>query len=93
MRALTLDEFKRLEGGSFELVLGDRTIPFTLATVRPLPDSGREGGAFVLDWLGPYEPVLPQDIYAFRRADEEYEMFIVPTGRDRAGAQYEAVFN
>jgi hypothetical protein len=93
MRALTLDEFKPLEGGSFELVLGDRTIPFTLAAIRVLPDSGREGGAFVLDWIGPYEPVLPQDIYAFRHGEEEYEIFIVPTGRDRAGTQYEAVFN
>jgi hypothetical protein len=93
MRAFRLDEFKALEGGSFELLLGDRTIPFVLAAVRQLPDSGREGGAFILDWLGPYEPVLPQDIYALRHGDEAYEMFIVPVGRDRAGAQYEAVFN
>ena len=93
MRVLTLEEFKPLEGGSFELVLGDRTIPFTLARVRTLPASGREGDAFILDWLGPYEPVLPQNIYAFRHGEEEYEMFIVPVGRDRGGAQYEAVFN
>lgn len=93
MRELTLDEFKAREGESFTLVLGERTIPFSLAAVRPLPDSGRQGGAFVLDWQGPYEPVLPQDIYTLRHGDEEYEIFIVPIGRDRAGAQYEAVFN
>jgi hypothetical protein len=93
MRALRLDEFKGREGESFELVLGDRTIPFTLAKVRELPDSGREGGAFVLDWQGPYEPVLPQNIYAFRQGKDEYEIFIVPIARDRGGAQYEAVFN
>lgn len=93
MRALRLDEFKDREGRSFELVLGDRTIPVTLAAVRTLPDTGREGAAFVLDWLGPGEPVLPQDIYAFRDGDEEFEMFIVPVGRDRTGTQYEAVFN
>jgi uncharacterized protein DUF6916 len=93
MRALTLDEFKPLEGGSFELVLGTRTIPFALSAVRALPDSGREGGAFVLEWLGPYEPVLSQDIYAIRHGDEEFEIFIVPLGRDRAGTQYEAIFN
>jgi hypothetical protein len=58
-----------------------------------LPDTGRKGGAFILDWQGPYEPVLPQDIYAFRHGDELFEMFIVPVGRDRGGAQYEAVFN
>jgi hypothetical protein len=93
MRALRLDEFKPLEGGSFELVLGDRTIPFALSAVRALPDSGREGGAFVLEWLGPYEPVLPQDIYAIRHGEEEFEIFIVPVGRNRGGAQYEAIFN
>lgn len=93
MRAFTLDEFKALEGGTFELVLGDRTIPFALAAVRELPYSGREGGAFILDWVGPYEPVLPQDIYTLRHGDEAYEMFIVAVGRDRSGAQYEAVFN
>lgn len=93
MRALRQDEFEPLEGRAFELVLGERTIPFTLAAVRALPDSGREGGAFVLDWVGPYEPILPQDIYAFRHGGEEYEIFIVPVGRDRDGAQYEAIFN
>jgi hypothetical protein len=93
MRVLKLEEFEAREGEAFELVLGERTIGFTLAGVRVLPDSGREGGAFVLDWHGPYEPVLPQDIYALRHGDEEFEMFIVPVGRDRSGAQYEAVFN
>lgn len=93
MRAFRLDEFKTLEGGSFELVLGDRTIPFALARVRELPDTGRDGGAFVLDWEGPYEPVLPQDIYTLRHGEEEFEIFIVPVGRDRSGVQYEAVFN
>lgn len=93
MRELRLDEFSDREGESFELVLGDRTIPFTLAAVRTLPDTGRGGGAFILDWQGPYEPVLPQDIYTFRDGEEEYEMFIVAVGRDRDGAQYEAVFN
>lgn len=93
MRALKLDEFRGREGQSFELVLGDGTIALTLSAVRPLPDTGRDGGAFVLDWTGPYEPVLPQDIYAFRSGDDEFEMFIVPVARDRSGAQYEAVFN
>lgn len=93
MRELTLDEFKAREGESFSLVLGERTIPFSLTAVRTLPESGRKGGAFVLDWKGPYEPVLPQDIYALRHGDEDYEIFIVPVGRDRTGTRYEAVFN
>lgn len=93
MRALRLEEFAGREGESFELVFGESTLPFILDAVRTLPDTGRQGGAFVLEWLGPDQPVLPQDIYAFRRGDEQFEMFIVPVGRDRSGAQYEAVFN
>jgi hypothetical protein len=93
MRELKLEEFEAREGEAFELVLGERSLDMTLAAVRVLPDTGRKGGAFVLDWKGPYEPVLPQDIYALRHGDEEFEMFIVPVGRDRSGTQYEAVFN
>ena len=93
MRGLTVDEFKAREGESFELLLGDRALPFTLAAVHVLPDTGREEGAFTLDWVGPYEPVLPQDIYRLRHGEDEFEMFIVAVGRDRDGARYEAVFN
>jgi hypothetical protein len=93
MRAFGVEEFAALEGESFSLVLGERTITVNLAGVRRLPDSGREGGAFVLDWHGPYEPVLPQDIYVFRHGDAEFEIFIVPIAQTRDGTRYEAVFN
>ncbi|HEX8224935.1 MAG TPA: hypothetical protein VF605_14035 [Allosphingosinicella sp.] len=93
MRALRLDEFTALEGESFELLLGERRLPFSLARVRALPDTGRPEGAFVLDWQGPYEPVLPQDIYTLRHGAEEFEMFIVPVAQNRDGTKYEAVFN
>jgi hypothetical protein len=93
MRALRLDEFEGREGESFELLLGERSLPFSLARVRTLPDTGRLEGAFVLDWQGPPEPVLPQDIYTLRRDGEEYEMFIVPVAQSGDGTKYEAVFN
>ncbi len=93
MRVLRLDEFTGREGESFTLVLGDITLPFNLARVRPLPDTGREGGAFVLDWQGPIEPLLPQAIYSLRHGDEEFEMFIVPVAQNPDGTKYEAVFN
>jgi len=93
MRALTRDEFDGREGETFELDLDGRTIDITLTKTYALPDSGRDGGAFVLEWLGPYEPVLPQAIFTFRDKQGEFEMFIVAIGRDRAGTRYEAVFN
>jgi hypothetical protein len=93
MRELRLDDFKGREGESFDLLVGEEIVPLTLTKVQTLPPTGRQAGAFTLDWRGPAEPVLPQDIYSFRRGDDQFEMFIVPLGLDPDGARYEAVFN
>jgi uncharacterized protein DUF6916 len=93
MRELTLQDFDGREGESFELLLDETIVPVTLASVRKLPRSVRDGDSFLLEWLGPSDPTLPQGIYAFRDGDETYEMFIVPVRRDGDGTHYEAVFN
>lgn len=93
MRELGLDEFKGREGEAFELLVGEESVPFTLTKVQALRPSGREAGAFVLEWRGPADPVLPQSIYALRQGDDLFEMFIVPTAKDGDGTRYEAVFN
>jgi hypothetical protein len=93
MRELSLDEFRGREGQAFELSLDGEALAFTLAKVVALRPSGRDAGAFTLDWRGPAEPMLPQAIYTLRQGDEEFEMFIVPLGRDGDSARYEAVFN
>ena len=93
MRELRLDEFTGREGESFELMLEDERVPFTLSRVQTLPPTGREAGAFTLEWLGPAEPLLPQAIYTLRQDGDIFEMFIVPLGRDAGGVRYEAVFN
>jgi hypothetical protein len=93
MRELRLDEFRGREGEAFELLCGDGVVPLTLTRVQALRPSGREAGAFTLDWRGPAEPVLPQAIYTLRQGDDQFEMFIVPLGQDPDGVRYEAVFN
>lgn len=93
MRELRLDEFSGREGENFELLRGEKTLPLTLEKVEPLPSSMPGRDAFRLEWRGPYEPILPQGIYTFRLGEEPVSIFIAPTGRDRAGVQYEAVFN
>jgi hypothetical protein len=94
MRAYTYDEFSDRVGESFELLLDERrTLPMTLGNAQALPYSGREGGAFTLEWVGPYEPVLEQGIYSLRSGDETFEIFIVPIARNRDGVRYQAVFN
>jgi hypothetical protein len=93
MRELRLDDFRGREGEAFELLLDDGTVPFTLTRVVELRPSGREAGAFTLDWQGPADPVLPQAIYSLRQGDDLFEMFIVPLKQERDCVRYEAVFN
>lgn len=93
MRELRLDEFEGREGEKFELQLDGGGVPLTLAKVQPLPPSGREAGAFVLEWQGPADPVLPQAIYTFRQGEDMFEIFIVPLRKDGEGVRYEAIFN
>lgn len=93
MRELRLDEFERLEGEAFELLLDEQAVPMRLTRVQPLPPTGRAAGSFTLDWRGPAEPLLPQAIYRLRRGEDEFEMFIVPLAKDAEGVRYEAVFN
>lgn len=93
MRELRLDDFRGREGEAFELLLDEESVPFTLTRVHALRPSGREAGAFTLDWQGPAEPVLEQAIYTLRQGDDSFEMFIVPLKQDRDGVRYEAVFN
>ena len=93
MHGLRLDEFTGREGESFELLLDGETVPFTLTRVQPLRPSGREAGAFVLEWRGPAHPVLPQAIYTLRQGEDMFEMFVVPLAQTGEGTRYEAVFN
>ena len=90
---LSLAQFEGLVGEPYEIVFPDGTIPVVLETAEGLTRSMREAGAFRLEWRGPGEPILPQAIYRFRRGEAEFEMFIVPVGRDQRGALYEANFN
>ena len=92
MRELSLEEFKGREGQAFDLLLGEASMPFTLTRVNELRPSGRQAGAFTLDWQGPAEPLLPQAIYTLRQGDDNFEMFIVPLQPDAQGPLYEAIF-
>lgn len=90
MEALTIDRFA--VGERFEMEVDGGRVPVELIAVEPLRDSGREGGSFRLEFRGPFEPVLGQAIYTFRRGDEAVEIFVCPIGREQAGTRYEAVF-
>jgi hypothetical protein len=90
MTVLRLSDF--LAGTVYDVGAGDAVLPLTLAKAQALSDSGREGGSFRLEFLGPDEPILPQAIYRFASGEAEHEIFIVPIARGDGGVRYEAVF-
>ena len=94
MPDLRLEDFAGSVGERFEARAGEVVVTLELQAAQPVrAPSVREGSPFVLHWLGPPEPVLPQAIYEIRRGEEAYEIFIVPVGRNEQGVLYEAVFN
>lgn len=92
MRELKMTDFSGSVGEPFEVETGGERFAFTLDVADELPSSGREGGSFRLEFLGPSEPVLPQAIYPFERGGETFEIFVVPIAQDRRGTRYEAIF-
>ena len=91
MSALHLSDFA--SGTVYEVSAGGSLHALTLDKVQALSDSGREGGSFRLEFLGPGEPVLQQGTYLFTGGgDEGHEIFIVPVAREAAHIRYEAVF-
>ncbi|RYD30011.1 MAG: hypothetical protein EOP57_00800 [Sphingomonadales bacterium] len=89
---LTWDDFFGREGSVYTLEAGGMAFALQLDRVQQLADSGRTGGSFRLEFVGPATPILAQSIYVFRDADGEREIFIVPIAGEPAGARYEAVF-
>lgn len=92
MRNMTIADFSGSVGAPFGVAAGGGRLTLTLDSVQELPESGREGGSFRLEFLGPFEPVLPQSIYPFQRGGDTFEIFVVPLAQDQRGTRYEAIF-
>lgn len=92
MAELTLDDFAGGVGERWEMAFGTESWPVELIEASPLAPSDRPGGSFRLEFRGPFEPVLEQRIYTFRRDGAEHDVFVCPIGREAAGTRYEAVF-
>lgn len=89
---LSLSDFADHVGNAYELDGPDGAVTLVLATALAIPESPRDPG-FVLEFSGPSTPILPQAIYAFRRENVQYDIFIVPIGPREGSMRYEAVFN
>jgi hypothetical protein len=91
-RPLTFDDFSRRVGKTVEVEAGGKRVPLLVHAAQDLPSSGRDGGAFRLEFMGPANPMLGQGIFPFLIDREKFAIFIVPLSRDQRGVRYEAIF-
>ena len=92
MRMLTYGDFAGRVGKALPVKVEGGTVPLQLDSAQELPPSGRDGGAFRLEFIGPFQPMLAQAIYPFGIDGQRHDIFIVPIGQDQRGIRYEAIF-
>jgi len=91
-RELTIDDFSGRVGKTVEAEAGGQRVALLVRAAQPLPASGRQGGAFRLELLGPPNPMLGQGVFPFQLGKERFAIFIVPLSSDQRGILYEAIF-
>lgn len=91
-RELTIDDFSRRVGKAVEAEAGGQRVSLLVEAAQDLPSSGRAGGSFRLELMGPLNPMLGQGIFPFLIGRERFAIFIVPLSRDQKGVRYEAIF-
>jgi hypothetical protein len=94
---LSLETFASVVRESFDLAVGESSLPLTLVEAQPLPVSPYPGmirAPFSLIFRTASQVVLPQKIYGLNNASlGRLDIFLVPVARDREGVLYQAVFN
>jgi hypothetical protein len=93
LRALTIGDFEPRKDETFAIKLPQGELTLKLTHIRPLGDSGREGGAFSLWFVSAPGPLLPQMIYPVVHPEMgELKIFLVPLGPRDGGFLYESIF-
>jgi hypothetical protein len=91
-RELTMSDFQPRRGEAFDVKGPEGAIKLVLAQAQELPPSGRQGGAFRLEFHGPLQPALMQGTYPFQVGGGWTNIFIVPIGLLPQAMRYEAIF-
>lgn len=91
-RQMVESDFSGRVGKTFVVHVSGHNVPLLLDAFQPLPGSQRQGGAFRLEFVGPLNPALGQGVFPFLIGTDQYNIFIVPIGREARGMRYEAVF-
>lgn len=95
LESFTHETFAGREGEAFPIRLEDGSAVETRLHSARTWGSGSDGHRvpFTLTFVGPQQPVLPQQIYRMEHpAIGAFELFLVPVGPGAGGMQYEAVF-
>lgn len=97
MPQMVLETFASVARETFDLNMGEASLPLTLVEVTPLPAHPFPGmirPPFSLIFRNASQVVLPQKLYTLKNARlGRMDIFLVPVGRDREGVLYQAVFN
>jgi hypothetical protein len=97
MPNLSLETFASVVRESFDLSIGETSMPLTLVEVQPLPVNPFPGmlrAPFSLLFRNASQVVLPQKLYGLKNASlGRLDLFLVPIARDHEGVIYQAVFN
>ncbi|HEX9994317.1 MAG TPA: hypothetical protein VGB14_15415 [Acidimicrobiales bacterium] len=93
LAALTVDDFRPLEGTTFLLKWDGHDLPVVLTEVTPLGRRRGDRDPFSLLFRGTPGTILPQQIHHLSSDGfGELELFLVPVGADADAVTYEAVF-
>ncbi len=97
MQVLSREAFAGQANETFDLGLGESSMPVTLVEVQALPTHPYPGmlrSPVSLVFRSGSPVVLPQKVYRLKNpALGVVELFLVPVGRDVSGVLYQAVFN
>ncbi|HEX9932951.1 MAG TPA: hypothetical protein VGB08_08935 [Allosphingosinicella sp.] len=93
MAEIGFDHYSGAVGERFDMEVNGEALPVELIEASPLGNSGRPGGSFRLEFLGPADPAYAQGTFTFRRGEQVHDIFVTAIGRDQAGTRYEAIFN
>lgn len=91
-RELTIDDFTPRIGKTIEAEAGGGRVPLLVRAAQPLPASGRQGGSFRIELVGPPTKLLGQGTFPFSIGKERFVLFIVPIRSDVRGVLYEVIF-
>jgi hypothetical protein len=91
-RKMAASDFSGRVGKTFTVTAAGHQLPLVLDAYQELPSSGREGGAFRLEFVGPHNPQLGQGMFNFAIGGDSFDIFVVPIRGEAAGIRYEAVF-